>query len=68
MIYPYTVYTHSDASVSVVKTLGARNAREQWENIFNKCYIQAVLGSLEPKVGLAMQTILDDDDEGMNVA
>ena len=67
VVYLYTV-SRSDALVSVVKTLGARDAREQWENIFNKCYIQAVLGSLEPKVGLAMQTILDDDDEGIHSA
>ncbi len=52
------------ATVGVTKTLAARNAREQWETIFNKHYIQPVLGSLEQKVGLAMQTILSDDDQG----
>ena len=52
------------ATVGVMKTLAARNAREQWETVFNKHYIQPVLGSLEQKVGLAMQTILSDDDQG----
>ena len=45
-------------------TLAARNAREQWETIFNKHYIQPVLGSLEQKVGLAIHMILGDDDQG----
>ena len=52
------------ATVGVTKTLAARNAREQWETVFNKHYVQPVLGSLEQKVGLAMQTILSDDDQG----
>ena len=52
------------ATVGVTKMLGARNAREQWEAIFNKHYIQPVLASLEQKVGIAMQQILDDDDQG----
>ena len=52
------------ATVGVTKTLAARNAREQWETVFNKHYIQPVLGSLEQKVGLAMNIILADDDQG----
>ena len=64
-IYNYQYCVQPGASVGVTKSLGARNAREQWENVFNKHYIQAVLVSLETKVGLAMQTILADDDEGL---
>jgi len=33
----------SAAVVSTVSSLAARNAREQWENIFNQNYIQPVL-------------------------
>lgn len=52
------------ATVGVTNTLVARNAREQWETIFNRHYIQPVVESLEQKVSLAMQTILEDDDQG----
>jgi len=41
-----TPYLHSHpqaAVVSTVASLAARNAREQWENIFNQNYIQPVL-------------------------
>ena len=55
---------HVADTVRVVKTLAARNAREQWETVFNKHYIQPVLGSLEQKVGQAMNMILGDDDQG----
>ena len=51
------------ATVEAVKTLAARNTREQWETVFNKHYVQPVLGNLEQKVGLAMQTILSDNDQ-----
>ena len=51
-------------AAATVKTLADRNARAQWETDFNKHYIQRVLGSLEQKVGLAMHTILSDDDQG----
>ena len=47
-----------------MKTLADRNAREQWETVFNKHYIQPVLGTLEQKIGLAMDMILRDDDQG----
>ena len=52
------------ATIGVTKTLAARNAREQWETVFNKHYVQPVLGSLEQKVRLAMHTILTDDEQG----
>ena len=52
------------ATVGVTKSLAARNAREQWETVFNKHYVQPVLGSLEQKVGKAMGAILADDDQG----
>ena len=58
------LFLFAAATVGVTKTLAARNAREQWETVFNKHYVQPVLGSLEQKVGLAMQTILSDDDQG----
>ena len=48
----------------MIKTLHDKNSREQWETIFNKHYIQPVLGSLEQKVGTTMQMILEDDDQG----
>jgi len=44
--YYATPCSHSHpqaAEVSTVTSLAARNAREQWENIFNWNYIQPVL-------------------------
>jgi hypothetical protein len=58
------LFFYTADTVGVVKTLAARNAREQWETVFNKHYVQPVLGSLEREVGLAMNTILADDDQG----
>ena len=52
------------ATVGVTKSLADRNLRKQWETVFNKHYIQPVLGSLEQKVGEAMGAILADDDQG----
>jgi len=40
---PYPHISPSAAVVSTVASLAARNAREQWENIFNQNYIQPVL-------------------------
>ena len=34
---------HAAGTVGVVNTLGARNARQEWEKIFNQVYIQPVL-------------------------
>ena len=60
-------YSFASATVEVTKTLATRNGRSQWEAVFNKHFIQPVLGSLEEKVGLAIEKILSDNDQGYTI-
>ena len=41
--YNHNLYSGSADTVGVVSTLRARNARQEWERIFNQVYIQPVL-------------------------
>ena len=43
MFLCYTITIYADDAVRVVSTLRDRNARREWEMIFNHAYIQPVL-------------------------
>ena len=62
----FNVIVYIAGTVSVVKTLAARNARQEWERVFNDHYVQPILENLEKSIGDAMHKILNDDNQGVN--
>ena len=49
-------------NVQYIKSLKTTDERKEWEDAFNKSYIQPVLNDLDDKLTLIMNVIADDKD------
>ena len=54
----------SGGVVQTVSSLEAKEARKEWERIFNQHYIQPVLSNLDQNLARAMDLIANDDQQG----
>ena len=54
----------SGGAVQTVSSLEAKEARKEWERIFNQHYIQPVLSNLDQNLARAMDLVANDDQQG----
>ena len=59
------LFNLSDGAIQTVNTLGTKEARQTWERIFNQHYIQPVLTNLEKNLATAMDSVANDDQQGL---
>ena len=51
-------------TVGNAKTLHSKDARQEWERLFNVSYIERVLENLEKKMRKAMDLVAKDNKQG----
>ena len=56
-----TVIDQIDRSVCALKT---KQHRSNWEDVFNRLYIQPVLTGLEQNISKALESVFNDDQQG----
>ena len=47
-----------------MSSLDAKEARKEWERIFNQHYIQPVLSTLDENLAIAMDHVANDEQQG----
>ncbi len=55
---------HSGGTIQTVSSLEAKEARKEWERIFNQHYIQPVLSILDQNLAIAMDRVANDEQQG----
>ena len=53
----------TDGDMELVSSLGTKEARKEWERIFNEHYILPVLSTLDERLMQAMDLVAADDDQ-----
>ena len=51
-------------SVKAISSLENAVMRNEWEDMFNACYIQDILENVNKEIGTAMDSILEDSKQG----
>ena len=54
----------SGGTVQTVSFLEAKEARKEWERLFNQHYIQPVLFTLDKSLAAAMDFVANDEKQG----
>ena len=59
-----TVTIISGGSIQTVSSLGDKEARKEWERIFNEHYVHPVLSTLDDSLAIAMDRVVNDERQG----
>ncbi len=51
-----------------VNQLQSKDARKEWERLFNTCYIEPVLSQLPTCMDTAWDLVANDDQQGMAIS
>ena len=54
----------SGGAIQTMSSLEAKEARKEWEKIFNQHYIQPVLSTLDQNLAIAMDRVANDEQQG----
>ena len=55
---------YAGGNVQTVSSLGDKEARKEWERIFNEHYIHPVLSTLDENLHIAMDHVANDEQQG----
>ena len=54
----------SGGTIQTVSSLETKEARKEWERIFNQHYIQPVLSTLDQNLAIAVDRVANDEQQG----
>ena len=59
------VFGISGGTIQTVSSLDTKEARKEWESVFNQHYIQPVLSTLDENLTIAMDFVANDKEQGL---